>query len=98
MSAQEEILKINRLLRKLNKLKRNLKKNDLDNLPQDGTLEYLHDSMELLSDDCDSFCLQLQKQPNNLQNHLLMYQQSCQQAKYLLPFWESLWNFHNFKT
>lgn len=98
MSAQEEILKINRLLRKLNKLKRNLKKSDLDSLPQDGTLEYLHDSLDLLADDCDSFCLQLQKQPNNLKDHLLMYQQSCQQAKYLLPFWEPLWNSQNFKS
>ena len=61
MSAQEEILKINRLLRKLNKLKRNFKKSDLDNLPQDGTLEYLHDSLVLLSDDFSSFCFQLEK-------------------------------------
>ena len=82
-----EIVKINRLLRKLNKLKRNLKKTNMDELPQDGCLEYVNDSIDLLSDDCDSMCLALQQKPNNLKNHLILYQQSCQQAKFLLPYY-----------
>ena len=45
-----EIVKINRLLRKLNKLKRNLKKAHMDKLPQDECLEYLNDSIDFLSD------------------------------------------------
>ena len=40
---------------------------------------------------CNDF--PLDQKPNNLKNHLLMYQQSCQQAKYLLPFWKPLWDF-----
>ena len=82
-----EIVKINRLLRKLNKLKKNLKKVDLSQLPQDGCLDYLNDSLDLLSDDCDSICLGLHQKPNNLKNHLIMYQQSCQNAKYLFPYY-----------
>lgn len=82
-----EIVKINRLLRKLNKLKKNLKKTDIGVLPQDGSLEYLNDSLDILSDDCDSMCLSLQQKPNNLKNHLIMYQQSCQEAKCLLPYY-----------
>ena len=87
MSAQEEILKINRLLRKLNKLKRNLQKNKLENLLEDESLEYINDSLQLLADDCDSFCLKLQNQPNNLDKHLIQYRHSCYLAKYLLPFY-----------
>ena len=79
-----EIVKINRLLRKLNKLKRNLKKAHMDKLPQDECLEYLNDSIDFLSDDCDSMCLALQQKPNNLKNHLILYQQSCQQHHHVL--------------
>lgn len=82
-----EIVKINRLLRKLNKLKKNLRKTNIVLLPQDGSLEYLNDSLDILSDDCDSMCLALQQKPNNLKNHLIMYQQSCQKAKCLLPYY-----------
>lgn len=82
-----EIVRINRLIRKLNKLKRNLKKNNLEHLSKDETLDYLNDSLDLLANDCDSFCLKLKNQDNDLDNHLLRYQYSCNIAKYLLPFY-----------